>query len=236
MILDSYKLHSAVIQIQYAESYAIWDRAGEISRGLCKIWPDLKLAEGQPQQQTLEGKGVNIQTGITKSTVTIRGESALSLPKVKQLSETFELWREALELIELSRVSTRTAYAKEFSTLKDANATLLSLNLAQWPDGKVFDQPVDSDRNGLEIQYRFEDKNSFSVLKLKAEQVKYTVELQPEIFDEPNVEKIINRLLIDFDRGLLGSVSADKLRMDEWIKGYQHLLRRDIEKVIKVQN
>jgi len=235
MILDSFKLHSTIIQISYADAYEIWDRAGAIARRLSRIWSGLKLAEGQPHQQVLQGEGVNIQTGITKSTVTLSGDKALGQLKVQQINDTFEVWREALELNELNRVSTRVTYLKEFASLKEANAELLSWNLARWPTTKVFDQPLEGGHNGLEIQYRFEDENSFSVLKLKAEQLKFEVDLDPYFVDEPKIRKIKNRMAVDFDRGLLGSVSAEKFRMGEWIKGYQHILRRDIEKVIQVQ-
>src|SRR5687768_8915132 len=107
MILDSFKLHTAIIQIRYADAFLIWDRAGAISQRLSKIWDNLKVSEGQPQQQTLTGKDVNVQTSFTQATITLAGENALSQPKVRQLSDTFEIWRETLELDELNRVSTR---------------------------------------------------------------------------------------------------------------------------------
>lgn len=234
MILDSFKLSSAIFQIQYADAFLIWDHAGKINQRLSKVWTDVKLAESQPEQQTLTGKGVNVQTGFTKSTVTLTGENPLSLPKVQQISDTFDIWREALELDELNRVSTRVTYTKDFDSLKDANAQLFSLNLVRWPDTKVFDQPLESERNGLEVQYRFEDDNSYSLLRLKAEQLKYKVELDSTLFDEPEIKKIISRMIIDYDRGLLSSINAEKFRAAEWLKGFQHILRRDIEKIIKV--
>lgn len=235
MILDSFKTHSAIIQIQYADAFLLWDRAGEIARQISKIWPDIKFSEAQPQQQVLNGKGVSIQTSFSKSTITVSGEHAFSQLKVSQICDTFEVWCKVLELDELGRVSTRATYSKDFKSLGNANAELLALNLVRWPETKVFDQPLESERNGLEIQYRFEDEDSFSVLRLKAEQLKYEVDLDPNIFDEPEIREVKNRMIIDFDRGLLGAVNAGKFRMDEWLKGYQHILRRDIEKVLKAQ-
>ena len=235
MILDSFKVRTAIILIQYSDAFEIWDRAGQITRSLSSIWPDLKVAEGQPQQQTLTGKDVTIQTGITKSTITLLGERALAQLKVQQINDTFDVWRDALALTELNQISTRVVFCKEFTNLKEANSELLSWNLAPWPSSKVFDQPLESDRNGLEISYRFEDENSFSVLRIKAEQHKYEANLDPYYVEEPEIRTVKNRLTIDFDRGLLGSINAEKFRMDEWLKGHQHILRRDIEKVIKVQ-
>lgn len=157
------------------------------------------------------------------------------LNSYQNIAQTFETWRKALNLQELIRVSTRVTYFKEFPSIKDANAELIALNMAQWPTTKVFDQSTDSDFNSLELLYRFQDDQSFSVLKLKTEQIKYEVGLDPYFVEHSNIEKVRNRMVIDFDRGLLGSVKADKLRMDDWIKGFQHILNRDIEKVIKAQ-
>lgn len=233
MILDSFKLDNVIVQLRYAEAFELWDRAGKISRQLCDIWPDLKLVEAGPQQQVLKGPGVEIQMGLAQSTVVLVGAKALEHRKVEQIKQTFEVWRQDLTLSRVDRVSMRVTYAKEFPSLGEANTELIGLNLAKWPTVKVFDQPMESDRNSVEILYRFEDENSFSVLRLKTEQIKYEVNLDPAFVEHPEIRKSKSRMIVDFDRGLLGSVSADKFRMDEWIKGYQHILRRDIEKVTK---
>jgi hypothetical protein len=233
MILDSFKLNSAIIQLQYDEAFELWDKAGFVARAVCNIWPGVKLAKGQPQQQILRGKGVTLETGLTQATLTLMGPKAFEQSKVQQAKETFEVWREALALNQLKRISTRTTYIKEFASMKEANAELLALNMIRWPNTKVFDQPMEGDRNGVEILFRFEDQNSFSLLTLKAEQLKFEVDLDPQFTDQPEIRSLKNRLNIDFDRGLLGSVDATKFRMDDWIKGYLHILRRDLEKVIR---
>lgn len=233
MILDSFKLINFVFQIQYADSYQIWDRAGNISKQLCNIWPNLKLIEGQPQQQTLNGKNVSLQSGLNRSTITINDANAFDQLHVKQIKETLGIWHKELELNEFSRISARVTYAKNFTSLGLANNFIFDLKLARWPTSKVFDQPEKSGLNGLDLAYRFEDESSFSVLRVRAEQLKYEVDLNPEFVKNSEIRESICRAIIDFDRGLLGKVSAEKFRVDDWIKGYQHILRRDIEKVIK---
>lgn len=233
MILDSFKPFSLIFQIKYADAYLLWDRAGIVSQGICKIWPNLVLKEALPKQQVLTGEGVTVQTGLTSSTITLVGEKVFEQKNILNLKETVELWRDILELGDLTRVSTRTQFIKKYSTLKEANVDLLALNLVRWPKDKVFDQPMESDRNGLEIAFRFEDSNAFAVLRLKAEELKVEVDLDGRFFDQTKIEKSQMHILIDFDRGLLGATSAAKFRADEWIKGYQHLLRRDIEKILK---
>jgi hypothetical protein len=232
MILDSFKIHTTIIQIQYSEAFILWDRAGQISSRLAKIWPGLTLADGQPNQQTLQTRGVQIQTGLKQSTITLRGEKSLDAQRTHQIKETSEVWRDMLELTELTRVSARTAYARKFKTLRDANEALIDLKIVNWPTERVFDQPMDGERNGVEVQLRFEDKTSFSVLRLKAEELRLEMDMDPDFFEEP-IKESRYRMVIDFDRGLLGAVDATKFRMDDWLKGYVHVLRRDIDKVIQ---
>lgn len=232
MILDSYKLNSVTFQISYEGAFVLWDRAGEIARRLCKIWPDLKLVRGTPDKQILKCRDVNIQTSFERATVTLRGEKSLSQGRIRQLGDTFEVWRELLELTKMSRVSTFSSYVREFSSIKEANSELIGLSMVRWPEQKIFDQPLDSESNSLEVFYRFEDKESFSTVRINAQQAIFTAELDPDFIDDSEIKKTKNRMFINFDRGMLGSVDAEKFRVDSWIKGYQHILRRDIEKLI----
>lgn len=235
MILDSYKLNSVVFQIQYKDAFELWDRAGNITRGLTRIWPDLKLIDAQPQQQIVRAKGVQIHTGLTQATVTLMGANSLDSHSVQKLKSAFDVWREFLELTNVNRISTRAVYMKEFASQKEANAELIGLGIARWPQSKVFDQPMDSEKNGVEIHYRFEDKESFALLRFRAEEIEYKVELDPQFVAEADIRKSKRRMVIDFDRGLLGEVSAEKFRVEDWIKGFVHVLRRDIEKITKVE-
>ena len=235
MILDQFKLHSFVFQIEYETAFVLWDCAGKISGSLQKIWPGLKLADAQPHQQDLRSDGVHIQTSLEKATISLTGANSLEAGRVQQLKETFEVWRAELELSDVKRISTRGTYLREYSSLKEANAGLLELGLVRWPTAKVFDQPLDSERNGVEVHFRFEDKESFSLLRFKAEEILYKIDLDSRFVENREIRSTKRHMVIDFDRGLLGSVSAQKFRMEEWIKGYVHLLRRDIEKITRAE-
>lgn len=232
MILDSFQLHSMVFQIVYPAAYCLWDRSGEIASRVCKIWPDLEIDDAKPDNQLFKSKSVVIQTGLKKSTITLTGPNPLEASNIKSMKETYDVWKNGMELSDLERVSTLTVYKKEFSTIKEANSKLFKLNVVNWPSGKVFDQPHDADRNSFELLYRFEDQESFSTLRLKTEQTKYVVSLDPKYVEESEISVTKNHLIIIFDRGLLGKSYADKLRVDDWINGYKHVLRRDLEKVI----
>jgi len=231
MILDSYALHSIIVQIQYTDAFLIWDRAGRIARDVAKIWPSIKFVDGQPNQQTLSGKDVQIQTALKQATITLRGAKALDQNRVRQITETFELWRDALELLQITRVSARSVYIRKFDSLKAANVALRALNVVSWPTERVFDQSMDAGQNGLEVHFRFEDAVSFTSVRLKAEELRLEVELDADFFDQP-IKESRCRAVIDFDRGILGTIDASKFRMDDWLKGYVHVLRRDLDKVI----
>lgn len=232
MILDSYSLTALVFQIQYADCFELWDRAGSVARGLLDIWPDVKLIEGQPQQQTLRGEKVEIQTGFRQSTITLRGIKTLDQRTVKQLSETFEVWRERLGLRSLSRVSARACYAKKFDDLGAANQHLRDLGLVRWPKQRVFDMSDAPAVGGFDLTYRFDDSSQFSTVRVRSETVKYEATLDADFVETPNISKTFYRAAIDFDRGALGSVDAVKLRIEDWFKGYLHVMRRDIDKVV----
>jgi hypothetical protein len=234
VFLDDYKIESLTLQIQYVTSYEIWDKAGEIARELTNIWPDLELVDGQPQLQTLTGKSVQVQTGHRTSNITLASLKSIDAQTMERLTQAFKVWRAGLSLDKLSRLSTRAIYTRKYPTLGEANKALRDLNLVNWPGGKMFDQPEAGWQNVPDILFRFEDEKSFSFLRFKTEQLKFESKA-PVLFDIPDTSLEIDRLVVDFDRGILGSINADVFMMDKWLEGFQHVLRRDIEKIVGAQ-
>ena len=232
MILDDFTLHNITFQIQYGNAYLIWDRAGSIASAITKIWPNVELTQGQPQQQILSGGGVQIQTGINSSTASIVNSKALDQLHTKRLKDTLDVWVNEMQLEEINRISCKATFIKSFETLKESNSFIFKRNLVTWPSERVFDQPIESDNNSADISYKFEDEKSFAFVRIKAEQLRFDAELDPYFVDEPHISKTKNRVVLEFDRGHLGKVDVRSIRVDEWLKGFQHLLRRDIEKVI----
>jgi hypothetical protein len=231
VFLDKFKLDNLTLQLQYATAYEVWDKAGATAREMLRIWPDLELLDGNPLQQTLKSSRVTIQTGVKGSAATLSGLGTIDHRTIERLVASFKAWRGALSLEQLTRISTRGIYYWEFDSLEEATAAMRALNLVRLPNGKVFDQPEAGKKNTLEIAYRFEDEKSFSFFRLKSEEVKYELKLDFP-FEDRNSTKTISRLSLDFDRGLLGSIDATKFMMDEWLKGFQHVLRRDIDKIV----
>ena len=223
MFLDSYQLSSLVAQVQYGSAYLLWDRAGLIANEMTKIWSDLELVEGQPQRQILRSDLVQIETGLKTSTITLKRPASID-HFVEQLKQTFEIWGKALELEEASRVSSRAVYAKNCTSLGEANKEIIALGIVPWPSGKVFDQPENGERNSFDLTYRFEDDESFSILRIHTEQVAIELKLNREFELDEKIErkKTTHRILVDFDRGVLGAVAYPNFRVADWFKGFQH--------------
>jgi hypothetical protein len=237
VILDSCKIEQLIFQIRYPLAMELWDTAGRVNRRVRNIWPDTEVVSEHvtPAQIILKGPKVQIDTGITQSTISLRRPKTIEQSS-QQIVDTYAAWRSELSLTELTRVSTRVLYVKDYPTILEANKELFALGLCRYPTMKVFDQPVDSPKNTVDIQYRFEDETSFAFLRLHSQEVKIEFKVTDEftaLKDVKDISETRNRFIIDFDRGLKSSIRAASFRMDEWIKGFSHILRRDLEKVLK---
>jgi len=232
MILDSYTMQSAVIQITFDNAFEIWDQAGAMARAMSDVWGGLKVADAQPAQQNLSGRGIFIHNGIGQCTITVAGNKALDAQNTFKIKQSFDVWKMYLSLNKLTRVSTRMTYIKDWDSMKDANAAILNMNLVRFPKERVFGQPMDSDLNGVDVNIRFQDDKSFTFLRCRAEHLNFQADLDPSFVTEPEIRVEKYRSIIDFDRGSLGGIDASRFQMVEWIEGCKHLLRRDIEKVI----
>jgi hypothetical protein len=235
VIFDSFKIRQFVVQVRYPHALELWDHAGRVNRRIQKIWPDARIVGEavQPNNVVLKNDKAQIDTGLEQSTISLRQLTTLDSHTSQQIVDTFAAWREELSLTNLARVSSRVLYGREFPTMREANEELLKLNLCRVPKSKVFDQPTDSPKNTVVLTYRFEDEASFAFLRIRTEGVKMEFKADKDFTTLQDASETKNRLIIDFDRGLIKSTEAASFRMDEWLKGFMHILRRDVEKVLQ---
>jgi hypothetical protein len=232
MILDSFKFEKLIVQAQYEKAFQIWDRAGAISTELCVVWPGTDVFDAKPQQQLLKSDSVQLETGIDKATATLFSVGSLDTKKIQQINDSFRVWKTHLEIKTFKRFSARATFTKDFKSISEANQWLFSLNLIKRPAEKAFDQPIETEKNSFSLSYRFEDSISFALLDIKSEQLLYEVKLDRSFTDQQDIKGEKNRVVIEFDRGILERIDSDNFRVDDWIKGFQHVLRRDIGKVL----
>ncbi|MFN0313483.1 MAG: hypothetical protein ACKVQA_00360 [Burkholderiales bacterium] len=235
MILDSFKIRQLIVQVRYAHAIELWDHAGSVNRRVQKIWPGVEVVGEavQPNNIVLKNDKVQVDTGLEQSTISLGKLTTLDQHTSQQIVDTFVAWRHELNLTKLTRVSSRVLYVKELPTLGEANQELFKLNLCRMPPTKVFDQPTDSPLNTFVLVYRLEDEASFAFLRLHTEGVKLELKADSEFTTLKDTSEVKNRLIVDFDRGLKQPTDAASFRMDDWLKGFMHVLRRDVEKVLK---
>src|SRR3989339_291777 len=229
MILDKFKLDSLVMQVSYPPAFEIWDYAGGIASSLNALWGPLRISDANPQHQTLVGEDVAVSTSFEHGILNLFRAKAESSSSIPLLQQTYDIWRDSLSFERITRLSARSLYAREFKSLAEANKFVLDRGLIRWPDCRVFNQDEDSELNGLDVAMRLEDGAGFTVVRIKAERVMFRAELDRAfVQDDIRVEK--TRVVIDFDRGLTKSMPSAEVRIGEWFKGYQHVLRRDLPK------
>jgi hypothetical protein len=232
MLLDAFKLHSVIVQVTYPDAFELWDCAGAIARGASRIWPNLVLEDGKPNEQTMRNDSVALTTGVRVSTIQAISGKGFDQTTTDCIAETFKLWATHLGITTLSRVSCRSKYVKDFPTKAAADAEVISLGMCPIPKERVFNLPEDCQiRPAIEVVWRFDDPTTFTHLRVGSEEIAVEIKAHPE-FPDAYVKKTRSRAYIDFDRGVLGEVKLSDFRIAEWLKGYQHVLRRDIEKVI----
>lgn len=235
MLLDNFKTHTLVFQVQYKEAFLLWDNAGKIASAMKEIWNDLSVRTGAPNQQVLASKRCQVNVALNASTITLRGENLLRESVFNKISDAFNIWKEQLSLIELSRISARVVFLRNFSSTEETQEYVFSLGLVNWPNKKVFDQPTNSSKNVPEVVFRFEDEKSFAFVRVKTDHSKIEMSLDPDIMEE-DVDKEVFRVIVDFDKGNLGSIPVNKIKVNDWFEGYVHLLRRDVDKVLGAQS
>jgi hypothetical protein len=235
VILDSFKIRQLIVQIRYAHAIELWDSAGAACRRIQKLWPGVEIVGelASPNNVVLKGGKTQIDTGLEQSTISLAQLATLDQHTSQQIVDTFATWRDELEFVRLTRVSSRIVYAKEFPTLAEANQELFKWGLCDFPKVKVFDQPTESALNTTDLTYRFEDEASFAFLRVFTQGVKLEIKADKDFPTMKDMSEVKNRLIIDFDRGLKQPTEASSFRMDEWLKGFMHVLRRDVEKVLK---
>jgi len=198
---------------------------------MARVWGELKIKHPSPNQQVLEGQSVQLILGIEQSYITVKSDRALDSTTKDKLHASVIAIRDSLSLSEFTRVSARVSYGIYSETIAEANALARSFSCINWPEQKVFGQAKDSDENGVSFSFRFQDKTSFSVVEVKTEEATFHVD-HDSVLNVGPIDKKQCACLVEFDRGTFGPIDASRLRVIDWIEGFVHVMRRDIDKVL----
>jgi hypothetical protein len=231
MDIAEFSLRQLIFEIRYDDAYILWDRAGDIHRRIARLWPGSQLVEGTPNQQSLQSDVASIVTGFKTAHIAARKPTSI-LQFSDQFSETLAIWVDALELTRFTRVGTRVVYRKSFPSVETANQAMVGLGLIRVPQSPIFNH-----KSGLyaaDLRLVWQDEASQTQVVLRAERQEMEVK---GLFDDSgmNEKKTADSVVVDLDRATIGIVELTKFRMADWLKGIQHLMSRDLNRVLNGQ-
>lgn len=228
MRLEDFELYQLVFEIRYEDAFEIWDRAGQVHRELCRIWPGIKLTETGPNQQLLRSPEVQLQTGIRTSHVMLFSPSTI-LKREEHIVDTYEVWRSALELTELKRVGTRAIYRRRYASEKEAGKAFIMLGLAKSPEQGMFqhtDPPI-----GGEVRLQWKSDAVHTMFSAKTQQQTLEVQPLPE-FGKAGEKLSRDDLLLDVDRATGKPMSVSQFDANEWLKSFSRFCLKELPRVL----
>jgi len=226
MQLADLGLFQAVAEARFSPAYGLWDRAGRLWSSLKTALPDLRMLNAE-LNQTVFRLGNNCEFAARLENASI---SAFKPPRtLTQFSEHadqfFRVLCDVLEIYEYKRVGFRLIFARQFPTIQEASAALLTSKVLRWPEGKHFNHGGDPIRP--EWALRWENGGSGIHIRLRVDERKYEFE-PPLVWEGPPPEKKeLVTLTYDVDSYTLSAVLVTQMSFVDWIRQCVHLVNRD---------
>ena len=205
----------------------LWDRAGRIHEQLAVLWPNTTITEATANQQGLQSDQVQIVTGLGKSHTVLKNPVSITKAN-EQLAETLKIWNAELELRTYTRVGTRVIYRKIYPTEIEANEAVVGSGLVRFPELPIFNHKQASTSCNATLFWK--DDSITTQVILKSEHKNLAIRDS----DFPDLEKPhdLYYVTLDVDRGTRAPVDMEQFRLEDWLKGVQHVIARDIDKVL----
>jgi hypothetical protein len=234
IVFDALALYQASFEVRFPEALLLWDHAGAIWTQVVRNRPDLKLKHAEPNKVIFAAVGeqeTQLTIELTRLVVsTIRPDKKLEdfATLVDEFTGSAVRY---LELADFTRVGLRLSFIKEYDKPEIATSALFGTGLVSMPEGAQFG--VSSPPLAAEYYVRRDDGTNGYNFRLKTETVK--VDFQPEFglaayLKAKTVEK--ERILLDVDCYVAGSVPVERLLLADWIAQRLHVIRRDSRKFV----
>lgn len=228
MKLADFKMRQIVFEIRYDSAYVLWDRAGAIAKEISRLWPGLELDEGKPNSQSFSDDIVTVNTGLTSSYVAIRQPKKI-LEFAEQIAQTTDVWVSFLDLTKLSRVGTRVMYGKEYDTREGASKAVVDLGLVKFPEPPFFNHKELPKQCDLRLYWEEEGLQTQIIIKPERHELKMVASLPGRPIEKKR--EFSDAVLLDIDRATRGTIELSKFDVAEWLKGINHLVSRDVDRI-----
>lgn len=116
----------------------LWDRAGAVGVGFRQVWDDIDLTGAEPGKLTFRLRDVELIVELERSRVTAHFPNIDLKDFVAVLKPFIDNIQANLAVHEYSRIGMRLIFAKNFPSLTDATAALMTLKRVALPSEKFF--------------------------------------------------------------------------------------------------
>ena len=230
MLFDEFKLKQFSVQVNYPDAYSIWDAAGAVATRLSKIWPKVELENATAGEVALKNDTCKVLFGIRMSYVHVTSPKSVE-EHAKSIGETFEVLANKLLVTDFDRIGARAVFVKEYKSAALGIAALRAMRLARRPSKNVFNIDIESESNIETVSYKFENESMGTTVNIAFQSLKLELKTGGE-FPDADASKDLHRIVIDVDRFTKKPTSTKQFSAVEWLKGYNHLIRRDLPTII----
>ena len=233
MEIADFEPHRFSYEVRYPPAYALWDKAGAMTQELQRQFPTLEVVEGTPAKITLIVKpNIELVVELGKAFTVMHGPTRSGEDLVISAKAITSCAIDVLGVSNFDRVGTRLIYRKEFPTIEQAAARLISFKMLNVPETRVFSQQ--GALKDTEYRYRWESEATGVMLRFAA--VTEKVDFNPQLSLADRVAPVSSTrhlLIADIDYFTVTTVLKEQLKVDDWIKNAIHLTNRDTKVFLK---
>jgi len=228
MQISDFYIRQVAFEVRFEPAYRLWDVSGVLFEQMNRIWPN--TGDGKIEPSHLQLKSDTVDLNLTLRSCSVRIAKPKSVVQfADQIAATLETLFLHLDVKSLGRVGTRTIFAKSYPTAQAAIAATVALGLVRPPPAPIFNHKIGLAEAQARMVWR-DDSMQTQVL-VKAESQAFEVSGFDEFKDVPRKSES-HLLILDIDRGTIGDVERSRFRASDWLHGVQHLLNRDINRLL----
>ena len=116
---DEFPTESVTVELRYPQAPLLWDETGRIWNYLRNRFPELKIANGVPNQQVFESLNLRTVTELEAMRVQCRGPKP-EIRAAEVAQEMFEVCSKRLQLTLVTRLGFRVIKVRKFPTISEA--------------------------------------------------------------------------------------------------------------------
>jgi hypothetical protein len=227
--IADFKMISVVCELRYENAYLLFDRTGKVCQDAQTRFTDCNVLTAAPNQTTFQAKEGSFFLGLAQCRFSAsKPESALE-KFAEHCKQFFDSVTQNLEVKVFTRVGLRVLFRKDFETLDDAKAVLMSLKLVGLQSAERYGVASEP----RETLFRWESDQIGVMLRLSAEGGKIDIVLPPELeAEKAEIHKSFNGLVLDVDYYTVAPVERTQWDSAAWIKSSIRTIKRDTDVIL----